>query len=264
MSRRKILLLLSATLTLIIACNINVDTGIPTAQPTADIVATSVVATLQAQQAAPPALNEPTSVPATNPTTPPTTTPSASTLAITPTLATPIASVSQDTNCRTGPGQEYEYLGALVVGEKAEIVGKRTSHDYWIIKNPDQNGECWLWGFHATVEGNTDNLPEYDIPAPPQPKLPKAPSNLNLARVCVAGPPPNFLATINLTWTDNSDDETLFLIYINNIAGGAVPANQTQDNFDIVITDGVPFTIGVSALNDVGESEAATIQVVCP
>jgi len=73
-------------------------------------------------------------------------------------------SVSVDTNCRTGPDKDYERIGILEVGETAKIVGKKTSYNYWIIENPSANGECWLWGKYATVDGDISTLEEYALP----------------------------------------------------------------------------------------------------
>jgi uncharacterized protein YgiM (DUF1202 family) len=80
------------------------------------------------------------------------------------TSSAPTVRVSVGTNCRTGPGKAYFIVGGLRVGETAEVVGKKTSYNYWIIKNPDASGDCWLWGYYATVAGNTSNLPEYIVP----------------------------------------------------------------------------------------------------
>lgn len=89
----------------------------------------------------------------------------------TPTLppAVPIVSVSVNTNCRTGPGVVYDYLTGLLVGEKAEVVGKYTSvtPTYWIIKKGSIT--CWLYGQYATVEGDTSSLPEMVPPPSPTP-----------------------------------------------------------------------------------------------
>jgi uncharacterized protein YgiM (DUF1202 family) len=74
-------------------------------------------------------------------------------------------SVSVDTNCRSGPGAAYTYLGALLVGESAEVVGRNAEWTYWIIRNPDQPGTtCWLWGQYASVSGNSYGLPVYSAP----------------------------------------------------------------------------------------------------
>lgn len=88
------------------------------------------------------------------------------TITLTATLSVPMVSVSQNTNCRKGPGQAYKILGALLVGEQAEAVGRSADGQNWIIKNPDGAGECWLWSYYASVSGPTESLPI--ITPPPQ------------------------------------------------------------------------------------------------
>ena len=93
---------------------------------------------------------------------------STSTLAVSPGVAQ--VSVSVPTNCRTGPGTAYPRVGALLVGEVAEVVGRHATRDYWIIRNPDRSGEvCWLWGEYATLSGNPGALPEFTPPPSPTP-----------------------------------------------------------------------------------------------
>ncbi|MCB2202827.1 hypothetical protein KQH56_02355 [bacterium] len=91
------------------------------------------------------------------------------TITLTPTQGKPLVSVSVDTNCRTGPGKIYDWIGGLLVGEEAEVVGASTDGQYWIIENPDQNGNCWLWGNYANVTGETTGLPIYTPPPTPTP-----------------------------------------------------------------------------------------------
>lgn len=93
------------------------------------------------------------------------------TITLTPTLEKPMVSVSVNTNCRTGPGKIYAINGALLVNEEAEVVGKSPDGEYWIIKNPDRAGECWLWGYYATVKGPTDALPVITPPPTPTPEF---------------------------------------------------------------------------------------------
>ncbi|MBI4730968.1 MAG: hypothetical protein HY781_02375 [Chloroflexi bacterium] len=81
----------------------------------------------------------------------------------------PMVSVSVETNCRTGPGEPYDIVGVLHVGETAEVVGRAPYGGSWIIKNPDGAGTCWLWDYYATVTGNTQGLPVADIPPTPTP-----------------------------------------------------------------------------------------------
>ena len=82
----------------------------------------------------------------------------------------PSVQVSIDTNCRSGPGKSYTWLGGLMVGESALIVGKDPSGQYWYIANPDQEGKyCWIWRKYASTTGATEPLPVYTpgpIPTP--------------------------------------------------------------------------------------------------
>lgn len=97
------------------------------------------------------------------------------TIAVTiPTGAVQI-SVSVPTNCRVGPGEGYRRVGALQVGEFAEVVGRNSTGNYWIIRNPTRAGEtCWLWGQYASLTGDTSALPVFTPPAPPATATPTA------------------------------------------------------------------------------------------
>ncbi|MBE0697642.1 MAG: hypothetical protein IH586_12035, partial [Anaerolineaceae bacterium] len=81
----------------------------------------------------------------------------------------PVVMVSVDTNCRAGPGTNFNYLTALQVGEQAEVIGKYTviNPTYWVIKKGAIT--CWLWGQYATVQGDTSALPEMVSPPTPTP-----------------------------------------------------------------------------------------------
>jgi hypothetical protein len=104
---------------------------------------------------------------------PPTITPT-KTLTLAPlftsTPLVPQISVSVATNCRVGPGRIYDRVGALLVGEVAEVIGRDSAGNYWYIRNPDSStGFCWLWGEYATLTGNTAALPMYTPPPTPTP-----------------------------------------------------------------------------------------------
>jgi hypothetical protein len=83
----------------------------------------------------------------------------------------PLISVSVPTNCRVGPGKVFERVGALLVGEVAEVVGRDPTGNYWYIRNPDASGDfCWLWGEYATLTGNFAALPMFTPPPTPTPE----------------------------------------------------------------------------------------------
>ena len=87
------------------------------------------------------------------------------------TPAVPLISVSVATNCRVGPGRVYDRVGALVVGQTAEVIGRNNAGNYWYIRNPNRTTDfCWLWGEYATVSGNIGALPVYTPPPTPTPR----------------------------------------------------------------------------------------------
>lgn len=93
------------------------------------------------------------------------------TVELTATRSVPVVTVSRSTNCRTGPGTDYDRVGALAVGQEAEVIARNADSSYWIIRNPSRAGDCWLWGFYATVEGPTANLPVWEPPPTPTPPV---------------------------------------------------------------------------------------------
>ncbi len=150
------------------------------------------------------------------------------TLTLTPTLQKPMVSVSVDTNCRTGPGKIYDYVGALLVGEEAEVIGQAMDGLYWIIKNPDQPGECWLWDNYASVTGATEDLPKYTPPPTPTPAFTwegawttysgVAPFDIHTMRVTVDGS--SFSGYIELGGGDS-------IVLTGNIADDYLSVNGT-------------------------------------
>ncbi|MFQ5921330.1 MAG: hypothetical protein ACE5M4_00660 [Anaerolineales bacterium] len=127
----------------------------------ADLFETAVMGTVEALASLPPMT--PTPTPSQTPTPTSTLTPTAT---LTPTPLPPMASVSLATNCRTGPSSAYPLVFSLQPGQVAQVTARSTVENYWHIANPDQSDEyCWLWGEHATVEGDVSTLPVL-TPAP--------------------------------------------------------------------------------------------------
>lgn len=192
-------------------------------------------------------------------------------LTFTPTV--PQVTVSQNTNCRTGPGQAYDIIDALLIGQTAEVVGKNASTNSWIIKRPNGSGNCWLWGQYATVTGNTANLPEYPIPATPTPALPAPVKNLNAQVTCVMQMNPVVVNLVNvkLSWTDQSNNEEGFRVYRDGalLVSLAPGSTSYEDNTTLaaiwLIGDPQPSrTYGVQAYNGAGESSLKEAVVKCP
>lgn len=124
---------------------------------------------------------------------------------LTPTLSSPIANVDVNTNCRRGPGELYDIVGALTVGVTGNVVGRYQAGDYWIINNPNGNGDCWIWGYYATVEGPLDSLAYYTQPPTPTPEV-----NWTGTWTTQYGPPggPYENITVILSQTESTVDGT--------------------------------------------------------
>ncbi len=158
---------------LMIAATACSSTGVPSVDP--NLINTFVAQTFtaiqfQTSQAVIP-ITGATSTPAPSliPTFSPTVTLTPSPV-FTSTPLVPQISVSVPTNCRVGPGKAYGRVGALLVGEVAQVYGRDAFGNYWYIANPDVlGGFCWLWGEYATLAGNISALPIFTPPPTPTP-----------------------------------------------------------------------------------------------
>lgn len=162
----RIYLIVGLLIILSLACN----------RPEQPSIETSVAQTVAAAQpgAPPPAVDEPGSAAAepTSTFTPevsdtPTLTP---TITLTPTPDIAMILVSENTNCRTGPGVVYDWLVTMQKGDQSEAVAVDPTGDYWYIRRPGQpSSYCWLWGEYATPSGPYQALPVFTpIPTPTQ------------------------------------------------------------------------------------------------
>ncbi len=210
-----------------------------------------------------------------------------STAAPPPTPSTPTVSVNTATNCRTGPGPNYDLVLVFQPGASAPVIAKYSAANYWIITTPT-GGTCWLWGAYATVQGNTSTLAEMAPPAappvaavpptakpeqpqpeatateksigpiivlPPVIKLlpPPAPSSLNVNTNCqfITFPTKVLIGrTDTLTWT-SVNNAGGYYIYINGAKFGSSAVTV------FVITTNItenPTQFGVAAYNGFGTS----------
>lgn len=143
---------------LILACNLPAVT-VPSSSEAVVLTAAAQTLTTIAPQSTLAAAPPFSTVPQATPTNAPQGTPASSAVLLT---------VSTATNCRSGPGREYDLLDVLNVGETAEAVGRYPPANYWIIKKPHGAGLCWLWGQYVTIVGG-DALLLPEMTPPPSP-----------------------------------------------------------------------------------------------
>ncbi len=223
-------LLLLASL---VACNM------PTSQtPSAPEMGTAAALTVQAvltplnsptagSAAATPAIDSTAtlpSAPGTQSATPSTTrtaTPITLTPTITPTYSVPMITINESTNCRTGPGQNYEIIFTFMPGASTQIVAQYPENNYWVVKLPGSNKTCWVWGQYASVTGSFWVVPTTTPPPTTTPNAPDAPSALSFQYFCGAGGD----ITVTLNWRDNSDGEEGFRVLKDGAVVAQLPPN---------------------------------------
>lgn len=141
-------------------------------QNTADAIATGIAQTLQISQLETAAAGggngqqvQPTAAGAEATAAPPTDTP---TITLTPTSSIPFVSVSENTNCRTGPNTNYGLVTTIQTGVQVEVLKVFNNANYVVVRNPSGSGDCWLWLQYATPA----NFAQYNLPVATQPPTP--------------------------------------------------------------------------------------------
>ncbi len=245
------------------ACNLPTATGGQPAGPGAEAtrMAESVAQTLAAAMSQmPPATVTPSLTPE----------PSAT---FTPSV--PTVSVSSETNCRTGPAIGYDLISKLVPGQTAEVIGRDTYGNYWVIKNPGgaTPAFCWLWGEYATVSGDWQSLPVFDTPPTPTPAPGFSVSYLSTV-TCTGVYAFRFQITNTgaITWNsykiDISDPSTATNTtftddYFTDYTGCGPFANQLQDLENGEVGVAGNWNTGLLTYNPAGHTITATF-TLCP
>jgi len=158
---------------------------------------------------------------------------------------------------------EEEQFDELEIISTAEKKKKNTITNYWIIKNPDRDGICWLWGKYATVSGSTANIQEIAIPPTPTPSLPGAVRGLTASKICFFNGVTYDLAG-SISWEDVPNEDG-YKIYSNAGHSRTTPRDVTTSpipNFQLV--PGGSITLFVEAFNSAGKSPARFIVIACP
>ena len=268
---KKVLLVVLAILALTLA-----SCTFPAAEEAPEISPEEIAQTMIAETLA--AAPTETPVPAA-PTDTPTPTPENTATPI-PTSSVPLISVSEATNCRTGPDIAYTLVLVFQPGAQEEIVGQYSQGNYWVIKTPN-NETCWLWGEYATVEGDTSSLPDMVPPPPPvveeeptaeagpTPQVavgPAAPTNFQASATCqiveMNGQKLIQGKTDKITW-NSSNGATGYKVYVNGVEEKNLNGNATGTTFDAITYKSNQY--GVAAYSIAGTSNIVTIPAPsCP
>ena len=142
----------------------------------------------------------------------------------TPTYSVPMLTVREQTNCRAGPGQDYEILFTYLAGKKLEIVGRYDPDNYWLVKSAESpTGTCWLWGQYVEVAGSYGAVPSVTPPATVTSAPPQAPSIVEWKFSCAGG-----TMTFIVSWEDKANNETGYRVFRDGEVVAELPANSTS------------------------------------
>jgi len=159
------------------------------------------------------------------------------TTTVTPTYSVPILTVNESTNCRTGPGEEYEVIFTYLEGRELEIVGRYDPGNFWLVKsNESPSGTCWLWGQFVELTGSYWAVSSVTPPATVTSAPPRAAGLINYEFFCSVE-----VMTITIIWADNAEDETGYRMLRNGQVVAELPANSST------YTESTPLPSGQSA-----------------
>ena len=199
------------------------------------------------------------------PSTPSTTVPddtgtqAAGTVTRTPTFSVPMLTVQEQTNCRAGPGQDYEVLFVYLPGKKLEIVGRYEPDNYWLVKSAESpTGTCWLWGEFVELTGSYAAVSSVTPPPTTTKAPPQAPSIVEWKFGCSGG-----ALTFTVSWIDRGVDESGYRVFRNGESIAELPANSTSfvDTFAFTANENVDYYLQVYSPN--GSANSSVMRMMC-
>lgn len=156
---------------------------------------------------------------------------------------TPMLTVREATNCRTGPGETYKLVFTYAAGTKLEIVGRYESGNFWLVKSPESpTGLCWMWGEYVDVTGNYAAAPDVT----PPPTSSSAPSQTLIVDQweysCDSG-----TLTFTLNWRDRVTNEAGYRVFRDGQLLVELPADSTayEDSFNVSAGESVDYYLQV-------------------
>ena len=85
----------------------------------------------------------------------------------TPTNAPPLATAIEDAACLLGADWRFETVDYLMQGASSPIVGRHPQGTWWVIRRPDQGGNCWIRADKVEATGDLTRLPVMQPPPLP-------------------------------------------------------------------------------------------------
>ena len=179
---------------------------------------------------------------------------------ITPTYSVPMLKVLEQTNCREGPGQDYEVVYTYLSWKELEILGAYPQENYWLVKSAESPaGKCWLWGGYVEVSGSYWAVPSVTPPPTATIPPPKAPS-VKWDYFCSYA---TNQIDVKLNWSDIANNETGYRVIRNGQQVAELPANSTAFNESIALVAGEKTTYQIEVFNVTGSTISNPISFTC-
>lgn len=179
---------------------------------------------------------------------------------ITPTYSIPILKVLEQTNCRTGPGQEYEVLYTYLQWKELEIIGSYPQENYWLVKSDQSSsGSCWLWGEYVEVSGSYWAVPSVTPPPTATIPPPQAPV-IEWEFFCSYAT--NDI-NISLSWKDVAVNESGYRVIRNGQTVVELPANSAAFTETIPLVAGETTVYQIEVYNITGPKRSSPISFTC-
>jgi hypothetical protein len=234
----------------ILACNMPFEQ-----LPPPDEIQTAAALTLQAMLTPSPTSEASTASVTATASPPVTRTASAAgsaTTTITPTFSVPMLTLRESTNCRTGPGEEYDIIVTYLTGKELEIAGRYDPGNFWLVKsNESPTGTCWLWGQYVDVTGSYWAVSSVTPPPTVTARPPRPPGIVEWNFSCSDG-----AITFTVNWADNANNEAGYRVFRNGEQIIELPADSVThtDVFNIQPDQSVEYYIQVFGPSGTGNS----------
>lgn len=170
----------------------------------------------------------------------------------------PFITVEGVTNCRSGPGTNYERVVQIAPGQQVDLIGVYPPN-YWIVST--SAGVCWVDANFATPMGSIQAVPTVTAPPTPEGIPPAAPTfpKSGWTYFCFGSGE----MEVTFTWRDNADNETGYRIVRNGENMAELPVNSTQFYDKIILLSGQSVAYQIEAYNLIGFSRSSVVTLTC-
>jgi len=169
--------------------------------------------------------------------------------------------LNDDTNCRAGPGTDYEKVTVVPEGASVPVLARSTEGTHFLVDPPDNIASCWVLAELGTFSGEIATVPQATSSAGENAGAPARPGSLFYNYECSYGAPQ--VVTATLSWGDTANNENGYRVYRDGALIIELPANSSQYADETTLDVGDTLTYSVEAFNDAGASPQRIISFGC-